>query len=223
MDREQSLGSNDDNPDFPTRTILGADFRLTDAVTLFGEQEYTEGEYADTQGTRLGMKVTPWSGAEVNSSVEQQSNEYGPRTFANLGLRQTLNIDKNWAVDAGLDHSQTVQTSADTPASVADGGSYAYDHDFTAVSMGASYREESWSWTSRTEYRTTDSEDKWGITTGVYSEPSTGLGLSSGIQLFRVESQDDADTTNADVRLGLAYRPTKSALDFSRSPGIQDR
>lgn len=209
FDREQSLGSNDDNPDFPTRTVLGADFKLTDSITLFGEQEYTEGEYADTQGTRLGMHVTPWSGADVNTSVEQQSNEDGPRTFANLGLRQTLNFNKKWAIDAGLDHSRTVQEHGDPPDSV-DDVSAETDHDFTAVSLGATYKEESWSWTSRTEYRTTETEDKWGITTGLYSAPATDIGLSSAIQLFRVEPENGAETTDADIRLGLAYRPTKT-------------
>jgi len=209
LDREQSLGSNDDNPDFPTRTVLGADFKLTDSVILFGEQEYTEGEYADTQGTRLGMNVTPWSGAEVNSSVEQQSNEYGPRTFANLGLRQTLNFNQKWAIDAGLDHSQTVAEQEDPPDSVANATSE-NAHDYTAISLGSTYREESWSWTSRTEYRTTETEDKWGITTGLYSAPATDVGLSSAIQFFRTEPESGADTTDADVRFGLAYRPAKT-------------
>jgi len=210
LDREQSLGSNDDNPDFPTRTTLGADFKLTDSVILYGEQEFTEGEYADTESTRLGMNVTPWTGAEINTSMEQQSNEYGPRTFANLGLRQTLNFDKKWAIDAGLDHSRTVQESGDSPDNVYDNAASENDHDFTAVSLGSTYKEESWSWTSRTEYRTTDSEDKWGITTGLYSAPATDIGLSSAVQLFRTEPESGADTTDVDIRFGLAYRPTKT-------------
>jgi uncharacterized repeat protein (TIGR01451 family) len=210
VDREQSLGSNDDNPDFPTRTILGADLKLTDSVVLYGEQEYTEGEYEDTESTRLGMKVTPWSGAEANTSVEQQSDEYGPRTFANLGLRQTMTVDKKWAIDAGLDHSRTLDEPGDTPDSVDNGSSSENDHDFTAVSLGSTYREDSWSWTSRTEYRTTDSQDKWGVTTGLYSEPATDIGLSSAVQLFRTEPESGAHTTDADIRFGLAYRPAKT-------------
>jgi len=210
VDREQSLGSNDDNPDFPTRTILGADYRLTDAVSLFGEHEMTEGENGDTQGTRLGMKTTPWSGGEVNTSVERQLNEYGPRTFANLGLSQTLNLNEKWSIDGGFDHSRTVEKSDAVPFNAnvppASGG----DYDFTAVSLGATYRETSWSWASRVEFRFAENEDKWGIATGVYSEPVSGIGLSTGVQLFRTEAERGADTTDADIRFGLAYRPKET-------------
>jgi uncharacterized repeat protein (TIGR01451 family) len=210
LDREQSLGSNNDNPDFPTRTILGTDYKLTESVILFGEQEFTQGENADTQGTRLGMKATPWSGGAVDTSVERQFTEYGPRAFANLGLRQTLNLNKKWGVDAGLDHSRTVDKPGSTPFNVNVPSSSGSNYDFTAVSMGTTYKEKSWSWTSRVEVRYAENEDKWGVTTGIYSEPASGIGLSAGIQLFRTEAESGSDATDADIRFGLAYRPKKT-------------
>jgi len=103
-----------------------------------------------------------------------------------------------------------VHQPGDPPDSVDNDSSIENDHDFTAVSLGTTYREDSWSWTSRTEYRTTDNEDKWGITTGLYSKPATDIGLSSAIQLFRTEPESGADTTDADIRFGLAYRPTQT-------------
>jgi uncharacterized repeat protein (TIGR01451 family) len=210
VDREQSLGSNDDNPDFPTRTILGVDYRLTQSVSLFGEHELTQGENGDTQGTRLGMKTTPWSGGEVNTSVERQLNEYGPRTFANLGLNQTLNLSEKWSIDGGLDHSRTVEKPDAVPFNVNVPSASGVDYDFTAVSLGTTYKETSWSWASRVEFRFAENEDKWGVATGVYSEPISGIGLSAGIQLFRTEAERGADTTDADIRFGLAYRPKKT-------------
>jgi len=210
LDREQSLGGSDDSADFPTRTILGADYKLTESVILFGEQEFTRGENADTQGTRIGMKTTPWSGGSINTAVERQFTEYGPRVFGNLGLRQTLNLNQKWMVDAGLDHSRTMEKPGDTPFNVNVPSSSGGDDDFTAVSMGTTYREKDWSWTSRVEWRTAESEDKWGLSTGLYSEPVTGIGLSAGVHLFKTDTDSGADTIDADIRLGLAFRPQKT-------------
>jgi len=207
LDREQSLGANDDNPDFPTRTIIGADYKMTESVVLFGEQELTQGENEDTQGTRLGMKATPWSGGHVNTSIERQFNEYGPRAFANLGLKQTWNLNEKWGVDAGLDHSRTVEKPGNTPFNVNAPPSSGSDYDFTALSIGATYKEKHWSWASRVEFRYGENENKWGITTGIYSEPVSGIGLSTGAQILRTEADRGSDTTDADIRFGLAYRP----------------
>jgi hypothetical protein len=207
LDRDQSLGNYNDNSDFPTRTVIGADYKLTDTIMLFGEQEFTEGNDEDTQGTRLGMKATPWSGGETSTSVEREVTEYGPRVFANLGLRQAWNVNEKWGMDAGLDHSRTVKNPGNIPFNVNVPEASGADHDFTAVSMGTSYREENWSWNSRAEFRFADNEDKWGFTTGVYVEPGKDLGLSAQAQIFVTDSDSGADTTNGDIRFGLAYRP----------------
>jgi len=207
LDREQSIGSNDDNPDFPTRTVLGADYKLTESVMLFGEQEFTQGENEDTQGTRVGMKATPWSGGQVNTSFEREVAEYGPRVFANLGLMQSWNLNEKWGMDAGLDHSRTVKKPGNIPFNVNVPPSSGGDNDFTALSMGTTYREDNWSWTSRFEFRYAENEDKWGVATGIYGEPVSGIGLSAGVQIFKTDADSGADNTDADIRFGLAYRP----------------
>jgi len=210
LDRDQSLGNNNDNSDFPTRTIMGADYKLTESVMLFGEQEFTQGNNEDTQGTRLGMKATPWSGGQVNTSVEQEFMEYGPRVFANLGLRQSWNLNEKWGMDAGLDHSRTLKKPGNIPFNVNVPPSSGSDNDFTAVSMGTTYKEKNWSWTSRVEFRYAENEDKWGIATGIYGEPVHGVGVSAGVQIFKTDADSGADNTDADIRLGLAYRPKNS-------------
>ena len=83
---DQSLGGSNDNTDYPTRSMLGADYLLTENLTLFAAQEFTWGSDQDTQGTRVGIKANPWQGGEVRSSVEQQIDENGPRIFALFGV-----------------------------------------------------------------------------------------------------------------------------------------
>jgi hypothetical protein len=207
VDHEQSLGRRNENPDFPTRTMFGADYKLSDTVTLFGTQELTWGENEYTRGTRIGMKATPWTGGQVGTSVEREYTENGGRVFANLGLAQTWKMNEKWSIDGGLDHSRTIKspgnTSSNSNVPPASGG----DTDFTAVSLGTAYEEETWSCNWRGEFRVSDSEDKWGLTAGVYGEPKKGLGLSAGAQIMRTDSDGDADSTKSNVRFGMAYRP----------------
>jgi len=46
--------------------------------------------------------------------------------------------------------------------------------------------------------------------TGIYGELKEGLGVSTGIQVFTTDSKTGTDSTNGDIRLGLAYRPKNS-------------
>jgi hypothetical protein len=209
LDHEQSLGNNA-NPDYPTRTILGADYKIAEPVSLFAEQEFTFGKNENTQGSRLGLKATPWTGGEVASSVERQYRENGYRLFANLGLKQTWHINEKWSVDGGLDHSRTVGENGSAPFNVNVPPASGSANDFTAVTLGTAYREETWFWNSRIEYRHADNEDKWGFTSGIYGEPRTGLGLSAGLQVLRTDTESGLDATDSDVRFGLAYRPKNS-------------
>jgi uncharacterized repeat protein (TIGR01451 family) len=210
VQHDQSLNGRGENSDFPTRTVFGADYKLTRAVTLFADQEFTWGEDRDTQSTRVGMKTTPWQGGEINSSVAQEINENQARVFANLGLKQTLRINKNLSLDGSIDRSHTLKHPGTEPfdkdVPFASGSS----DDFTAVSLGANYQEEKWSWDNRVEYRTADSENKWGFLSGIIGEVREGLGLSARVQVFLTDADSGREATDGSVRLGLAYRPFQS-------------
>ena len=207
---EQSLGSSNENTDFPTRTMIGADYQLTERVSLFAEQEFTWGEQEDTEGTRVGIKATPWQGGEVRSSVEQQIDENGQRIFALFGLGQSWQVTKNWSIDLAIDRSYTIKNkpagervNPDVPP--ASGG----DDDFTAVSVGAAYRAEKWSWWNRLETRQGDSEDKVGISTGLVGEVQDGVAVSARLMAF-ISDSAGTKSDEEEITLGLAYRPNQS-------------
>jgi len=219
---DQSLSSNA-NAAYPTRTILGADYLLNPSTSLFIQQEYTDGEYEKTQGTRIGMTNRPWTGATINASVEQRSSEDGTRLFANTGLRQAWQVTDNWSMDVSLDKSKTIRNPGNTPSNVNVPPTSGSTEDFTAVSLGANYKQKSWSWTSRIEKREADSEDKWGVYTGIVGEPSPGLGLSARLQSFQTEAITGAESTKSDLRLGLVYRPlARSWTILNRTDFILD-
>ena len=205
---EQSIAGNNASADFPTRTILGADYKIAEPITAFVEHEITRGEEQDTQSSRAGLKATPWIGGQVGSSVGRQSGEDGERVFANLGLTQTWRINEHWSVDGGLDRTQTVRRDANqAPLNVNTPPAYGAEEDFTALSLGAGYKTAQWSWNARLEGRTSQSQDKLGLITGIAGEVRQGLGLSAGLQYFGTETDAGSRTLEGDLRFSLACRP----------------
>ncbi|MBE9536344.1 MAG: OmpA family protein [Proteobacteria bacterium] len=209
-DRDQALSNNNASSDYPTRTTLGADYKLTDKASLFAAHEITDGEREDANATRVGLKAMPWKGGQLNTSLDNQRTENGTRLYSNLGLKQSLQINEKWSVDGGLDRTSTLKhpgnRSVNTNVPAASGG----NNDFTAISLGVSYREEKWSLSSRVENRNSDTEDKRGLHIGVNGEIRDGLGLSLGFHGFKSDTITGIKKRNGDIRFGLAYRPKVS-------------
>ena len=208
VEHAQSVAGDNESGDFPTRTVLGVDYHIAADTTLFGTHEITDGKAEDVQSSRIGLKTKPWSGGEMQTSMQQDIDENGPRTFANLGLHQTWQVTEKWAVDGSLDQTRTIKFPGNTPLNLnapqASGG----DDDFTSLSLGATYKMQKWSWTSRVERLISDTSHKWGLFTGILGEPRHGLGLSCSAQVFHTEHATAAEDSTGDIRLCLAYRPT---------------
>jgi outer membrane protein OmpA-like peptidoglycan-associated protein len=209
LDREQSIGEND-NADFPTRTIIGADYNLSQFITFYAQQEFARGEFADAEDTRVGVRARPWTGAQVNSSVQRHYNENGQRVFSNFGLIQSWRINENLSVDIGLDHGRLVQDPGNfriNPNEPPTSGSL---DGFTALSLGGSYREESWSSSAKIEFRNAESEDKYGIIGNIFGEPRSGLGVLLGARLYNSKAISGLKRNNGDIQFSLVHRPAQT-------------
>jgi uncharacterized repeat protein (TIGR01451 family) len=207
---DQSVGGYNANGDYPTRTTLGADYKLNQTATLFADQEWTHGNDQDSTTSRVGLRASPWTGGQISSTMEQQVTENGVRLFSTTGLKQGWQLDKNWSFDAGLDRSTTFRHPGNTPFNVNVPSAAGSTEDFTAVSLGAGYKEEKWSWTGRVERRTSASEEKIGLLMGANGEPRPGIGLAAGLQLFKSDYSTGDQRQSGDLRFGLAYRPRET-------------
>jgi uncharacterized repeat protein (TIGR01451 family) len=202
VDREQAIQVSDNrNADFPTRTTVGASFQATSKLTLMAAHEVTDGVNNRSEATRAGIKATPWTGGQVSSTLERKQTEEHTRVFSSNGLKQTWRASENWTLSAGFDKTTTIKDSS--------AGSASEERDFTAVSGGAKYKRGRLTWNSRAEAHTSNTRDKVGAVTAVSGEPRRGLGLSAGLHMFH-ENTLKVDSFDADLRLGLAYRPSKS-------------
>jgi len=206
------IGADNGNTDYPDRYLLGAEFLLTQKTQLFAQQEFTFGEKEDTQMTRAGVRATPWDNAKLYSSVENQSNEYGPRTFANMGLTQGFELNQFWRLDFGFERSHTLRDSGSAPfnVNVPPSSGTANGGDFTALSAGATYKNNNWSMTSRVETRQGDLEDKVAVLVGVYHEPRPGSGLSARLQYFNTDRSNNTSNEQSQLEFSLAHRPLAS-------------
>ena len=210
---EIALGGKDANPDYPSRFILGADYFITPKVNLFAENEWTMGRDQDTRMARAGVRSTPWTGAQINTAVNQEVLENGLRTFATLGLTQSFKISKRWNGDITFDQTKTMRNPGATPfygpqeVPVAQG---TLDNDFTAVSLGTTYFAETYTINNRVEYRTAEQEDKVGLIANWERILMRGIGYSASLQMFDTDRTDGSGLFDADVRFSLGYRPLDS-------------
>jgi uncharacterized repeat protein (TIGR01451 family) len=214
--QDWSLNDDAQSADFPARSLVGIDYKLTQSTTVFSEYEHSEGAEISSDMTRVGLRSSPWSRAQISSSLNQQYSEYGPRTFANLGLTQGWQINDRWAMDFGVDQNKTVRGSnlqpLNTRVPLASGS---LTEDFLATSVAAAYRGDDWTMNSRVEQRDSDLEKRWTYIGGYYREPSEGHAFSLATQYMTSDPTSTGVTTRGDmtsglVRLGWAYRPADS-------------
>ncbi len=205
-----TLGGNDASVDYPARGILGIDYNLSDDTILFAEYEHAVGDQLEADTTRFGLRTRPWERTQISSSVNSQATEYGPRTFANFGLTQGFALSDRWAMDVGVDQSNTLRGPDLEPlnpgAPLASGS---MTDDFFAAFVAASYRRELWQMTSRLEHRNSDSEERWSSTTGWYREPVEGHAMSVSLQAFDNDG-NLGQSTEAVGRFAWAFRPDSS-------------
>jgi len=219
---DQNVGSQNDNPQFPAQSTVGADYHVTKDSTLFANEQFVNGsdQQAYSRMTEIGVRSSPWDQAQIQTSVASQQTEYGPRNFSTMGLTQGFKATDNLTLSVGMDKASTmsqpnvpgggttlVSPVANPNAAPAVGTT---TEDFTSMFLGAGYHKDSWSLTSRVEAMHSDSEKHRGVFTGFYKDLSGGDAFSLSLQGFDDRFDAGAVATTADARFGLAHRPDDS-------------
>ena len=194
IDREQNL-SRGNSLDFPNRTRLGIDYRITHKNTLFIEQELTDGDVKERRNTLVGIKSSPWQGGEIYTGVRQSFNDQGDTTSANISGRQRWKLTKRWRMNIGAEEVKTLNTSSEVD-------------DFSAGSIGLTYSPSHWIWVTRLEARNSTNENRRQLATSMQSNPDSQLSTLTTVAHSRSEqAKTDITQKETDIRLGLAYRP----------------
>lgn len=208
---ELALGGRDDSADYPSRAVAGLDYRLTPDATLFAEYEHARGGQIEADMTRVGVRATPWSRAQVTSSVGRSITESGSRVLANVGLVQGWQATERLAFDFGLDQSRTLtepEFAQVDPAVPPASGSL--EGDFTAAFAGALYRSEAWTATGRIERRDADDGLRHALSAGLYREEQSGRAFSATLRVLDDEGTAGRRADQRELTLGWAFRPLDS-------------
>lgn len=227
---EISIGQSE-NSSFPSRYLLQAGYKLTPWAKLILADEYADGDKFNYNTLRFGTQLLPWKGAVLDSTLNQQNiQEYGPRTFANFGLAQNFLIDQHWGIDAHFDSVQTLIKSRPIPvdyfaqqdslagdalngsSTVGNSGNAlpvanALTEDYNAVSLGATYRAEIYSWNIRAEHRSGEYDKRDSITSNLLRQARAGIASAGTLQWYQASADGGGLYTVADASLALAYRP----------------
>jgi uncharacterized repeat protein (TIGR01451 family) len=217
---EFALGGQDESIDFPARHKVGARYAINSDIQLVGSYELAKGENIDARTARLGFDVAPWAGGRILASANQQDiNEFGGRTYAAYGLAQSFKLNDKWSLDFTVDGNETLggfsQADVLNPAQpVASGGFLGSDgsltEDFLALTAGASYHGERWSWTGRAEWRDADITTRYGLTTAILRQIGEGRAMGGALSWFRAKQLGGAMSTTAAAEISWAHRPSNS-------------
>lgn len=221
---ELPIGGKDESIDFPARHKLGARFAVTSDVSLIAGYEIADGEKVDARTARVGFDIKPWAGGRfVGSANQQQTNEFGPRSFAAYGLSQSLPVSTKVTVDFSLEGNKTLRgidaaRVLNTAQPVASGGFIGADgvltEDFTAVTTGATYRGARWSVTGRAEYRDGSLSNRYGLTAAALRQIGEGRAFGGALSYFRANQNGGPSSESTNAALSWAHRPDDSRFAF---------
>jgi len=185
---------------FLNRSFAEASYFINQYVEIFANHEITEGESIKNNQSRAGIKGRPWSGSTLESAVSKKFENDTTRLFGLLGLNQNWQVSKNFVVNGSVEREQTITGEGE---------------DFTAYSFGVNYRKKAWVYNAKTEYRTSQTEDKVNLDFGIYTEVNENLGLAFGARSHNTKDETgSSQSTNA--KFSLAYRPEGDVLVMNR-------
>lgn len=214
--RGETAVDHNDNVDYPNLLSLGSDYRVSNRVSVFANQDFSWGEESHSQDTRLGARATPWKGASASSDVTRSQDEYGPRLLAHAGLFQAVPVSPHWTADFGFDRSQTLQDDSAPPVADVfdprrDLANGTRNDDYTAVSAGAGYRTAQWQWTNRVEFRDADTDDKWTAMSGFQHRLDETDTMAGRLLYFDQQMNSGNDLRNAELDFSYSRRPLGSS------------
>lgn len=233
-----SIGRSDATSYQAPRYRLGVRYAITPDVRVISDYEIGNGSMGETRTLRGGLEVQPWTGAKIATVIGQQSTkglpatgeqpqaisepgikELGKRAFASYGLAQSLPISKALTIDATIDGNKVIggksalATNGGT-AVVGASSQTTIAEDFTAYTLGATWRSGRWSATARAELRDGELTKRKGLTFGMIRQMGEGSMVGGAVTWATTRDQSGATSEVGSAAISIAHRPGTSAFAF---------
>jgi hypothetical protein len=209
-----------DNPSanaMPPRHRLGLRYTLSRDVRLVGTHEIADSGLAKARTSRAGVEIAPWRGGRIVTSLGQQASANAVTSpFAGFGFAQTLAVTPTLSIDATLDGNRVLGARSHAPEGVnvppAGLAGEVLEEDFTAVTLGGTWRQGQWSATGRGEYRDGHLADRKGLTLGLFRQLGDGRAVGGRLVWTRSTGVGGTATEVREAALTIAHRPHGSPL-----------
>jgi uncharacterized repeat protein (TIGR01451 family) len=214
-----AIGKSDPSSYQPPRFRFGGRFAITPDIRLIGDYEIAKGARGDSRTIRTGLEVAPWTGAKIALGAGQQSiSEQGKRAFASYGLAQSLPIGKHLTIDATVDGNRIIGGRSAfanvATATVGAASTVSIAEDFTAYTLGGTWRSGRWSATTRAELRNGELNNRKGLTFGVLRQLGEGSVVGGAATWTTARDTNGAQSVTASAAISIAHRPATSPLAF---------
>lgn len=209
--------------DLPARHRFTARYAITPDIRLTGSYELAKGQGVEARTAQAGIELTPWSGASLRGVLGQElSPNSAARSYAGIGLSQSVPLTSNLLVTATIDSNRTLSFDANRlldaqhPAASGGhiGGGNLLAEDFTAATLGATWRQGLWAATVRGEWRNGETEDRTGFMVDAVRQMGDGSALGSTFTWTYGQAPGGATSRVMDAALTFAYRPSGSELNM---------
>ena len=192
--------------DAPRTTLsFGAEYDLTDKVTLFGRFDGSESADRMDRGSTfsLGLKATPWDNFEgifaLSRAQEGGAGGWGLYTSATQEIKVSENATLSFGMDVQKDFG-----AWDVPAGAELGNPY-IDEDFVAARLGYKVETEKWAFGVDVEGRSADSGDTANIR--VRADGEVGNNWTVGGEAFAGWTNTNGTSKrDLDIRFAAAQR-----------------
>jgi hypothetical protein len=200
--REQNVGS-DDDPTYPTQTVLGARFAVSNETSIVYSQRISDAAIrpiGDLTGfsslnsrneLNIGMESRVRDATRLTSRYQIEDGINGPDAYAVIGAQNRFDLGAGLSADFGVEHGKAVEGSGP---------------DFTTGLLGLAWLKAD-TFKTNARYELRDRDGFSGLLTGA-AVGRIASGLTGLIRAQWLKDTSEHAQHGYDVLGGLALRPT---------------
>ena len=193
----------------PDRLKLSADYKLTEKVTAFVEQEFTRNDSDKGSNTRVGLKTNIWEGGSLHSDLVRETDEgdiTSSKDYFLLGMSQHWKVNDKLHFDFSFDKAETLDLMYDSPLDTDEGGALSGSDDYYAISIGTGWNSEKWSAAGRLEYRDSDASDRSSLQYKAVRKQGDHYAVSKQFRIVNTEKENGDSEREAKFGFSFALR-----------------
>ena len=205
---EKALENTASTEQSPDRFKVGIDYKLSEKVSLFAEQEYVRNDLKENNNSRIGLKSNLWQGGNVHTDLVRQNNDENDgsaRDYAVLGLSQHWQVDEHLHFDLNIDKAKTIDRLSYTPLSTSSTDTINSD-DYLSVSIGAAWNNKSWSAAARAEYRDSEASKRRSLQYNAVRKLGDHYAVSKQARVLDTQQANGDSKRQAKLGFSIAVR-----------------